>query len=163
MNKKSVLTMVSGLAALALAVTCGSALAMGHHGHYHGGDMQLGLLAHAAGVSGETIHSTFRNDATLKTDFQNLRAAKKAMDACVIAGACNNGEIAAYANAQSALTQQKMNDWQKIFAGAPNKNAATSLKGQLEQLNAQKHQLIRQAFNSSNGAATSVTPPSTQQ
>jgi hypothetical protein len=163
MNKKSALAMVSGLAALALAATVGSAFAMGGHhgGHHRGGDMKFALLAHAAGVSGETIHSTFKGDSTLKTDFQNLRAAKKAADACIIAGACNNNEIANLANAQSALTQEKLNDWQKIFASAPNKAAAASLESQLQQLNQQKHQLIRQAFNSSNGSTT--TTPSTQQ
>ena len=163
MNRKSALAMVSGLAALALAATCAPALAFGPHGHGHrGGDMKLGLLAHAAGVSGETIHSTFKNDATLKTDFANLRSAKKAADACVIAGACNNGEIAAYASAQSALTQQKLTDWQTIFAGAPNKGAASTLKGQLDALNLQKHQLLHQAFSSAKGS-NSVTPPATQQ
>jgi len=163
MKKESALAMVSGLAALALAATCAPALAFGHYGHGHrGGDMKLGLLAHAAGVSGETIRSTFKNDATLKTDFQNVRNTKKAVDACVIAGACNNGEIAAYASAQSALTQQKMTDWQTIFAGAPNKSAATSLEGQLDALNVQKHQLLHQAFSSAKGSNT-VTPPATQQ
>jgi hypothetical protein len=162
MNKKSALAMVSGLAALALAATCGSALAMGHHGHHHGGDMEYGMLAHAAGISGETIRSTFHSDTTLKTDFQNLIAAKKAMDTCVIAGACNNNEIQNYANAQSALTQQRLNDWQKIFASASNKGAATSLKSQLDSLESQKHQIMRQAFNSSNGG-TITTTPATQQ
>jgi hypothetical protein len=161
MKHKSALAIVSGLAALALAATCGSALAMGHHGHHHGGDMEYGMLAHAAGVSGQTIHSTFKNDSTLKSDFQNLRAAKKAVDACIISGASCTSQITAYASAQSALTQQKLNDWQTIFAGAPNKGAATSLKSQLDDLNAKKHQLLKQAFNSS--SATSATSQSTQQ
>src|ERR1700735_1423843 len=152
MKNKSALATISGLAALALAATCSPALAFGHHGHgHHGGDMKLGLLAHAAGVSGETIHSTFKNDATLKSDFQNVRNTKKTMDACIIAGGCNNGEIAAYASAQSALTQQKMTDWQTIFAAAPNKGAAASLKSQLDALNQQKHQLLHQAFSSAKG------------
>ena len=155
--------MISGLAALALAATCVPALAFGHgmHGH-HRGDMKFGMLARAAGVSGETIHSTFKNDATLKTDFQNVRNAKKTMDACIVAGGCNNGEIAAYASAQSALTQQKLTDWQTIFAGAPNKGAAASLKSQLDALDTQKHQLLHQAFSSAKGSNT-VTPPATQQ
>ena len=48
----------------------------------------------------------------------------------------DNGEIATYASAQSALTQEKMTVWQNLFKGAPNNAAAVSLKGQLDQLNA---------------------------
>jgi hypothetical protein len=162
MKRKATLAMVWGLAALALAATCGPALAFGHHGHGHrGGDMQFGLLAHVAGVSGQTIHSTFKNDASLKTDFQNVRNAKKTMDACIIAGGCTNGEIGAYASAQSALTTEKLTDWQKIFAGAPNLGAAASLKSQLDALNQQKHQLLHQAFNSA--TSSSATSSATQQ
>ena len=155
MNRKTVVAMVSGLSALALAATCVPALAFGHHGHH--GDMQYGLLAHAAGLSRDQIHSAFKNDPALKTDFQNLRTAKKAMDACVVAGACNNGEIAAFASAQQALTQEKMTVWQNLFKSAPNKAQAVSLKGQLDQLNAQKHQILHQAFSSAKGPS-SVTP-----
>lgn len=163
MKSRSALAMVSGLAALALAATGGSALAMGHHGHgHHGDDMHFAMLARAAGVSGETIHSTFKNDTQLRTDFQNVMKARKAMDACIIGG-CNNGEIAAYTSAESALTQQKLNDWQTIFAGAPNKGAATSLKTQLDALHQQKRQLMQQAFNSSKGGTTTAPPAASQQ
>jgi len=162
MRSKSALAMISGLAALTLAATCGSALAMGHHGHRHGGDMHFAMLARAAGVSADTIHSTFKNDTQLRADFQNVMKARKSMDACIVAGGCNNGEIAAYTNAQSALTQQKLNDWQTIFAGAPNKGAATLLKSQLDALRQQQRQLVQQAFNSSKGGTT-VTPSAPSQ
>ncbi len=54
MNKKGIVAMVSGLGALALVATCAPAMAFGHHGH-HGGDMKLGLLAHAAGITHDQI------------------------------------------------------------------------------------------------------------
>ncbi len=160
MNKKSVVATVSGMAALALAATCGSALAFGHHGH-RGGDMQLGLLAHAAGISRDQIRSAFKNDAALKTDFEATRKAKTAMDACIVAGTCTN-EVATYAAAEQALTQEKMTVWQNLFKNAPNKAQAVSLKGQMDQLKEQKHQIMRQAFSSSKGSETSA-PPTVQQ
>jgi hypothetical protein len=161
MNRTKLLAMVSGLSVLALAATCLPASAYGRHGNHHG-DMQLGLFAHAAGVSKDQIHSAFKNDAALKTDFQSLKSAKKAMDTCIVAGTCSNGEIAAYAKAQSTLTQEKMTVWQGLFAGAPNKAQAISLKGQLDSLTAQKHQIMRQVFGSANGT-DSGTPQATQQ
>jgi len=164
MKGKTLLAMVLGLSALALAATCGSALAFGHHGH-HRGDMKLYMLAHAAGISGQTIHSTFKSDAVLKSDFQAVMTAKKAMDTCIIAGNCttgSTGQVATYANAVQALTLQKMTDWQTIFTSAgANNAAAVSLKGQLDQLNAQKHQIMHQAFGSA--AGTSGTPQLTPQ
>jgi len=155
--------MVSGLAALGLAATCVPALAYGHHGHH--GDMQYGMLAHAAGLTQEQIHSAFKGDTALKTDFQNLKSAKKAMDTCIIAGNCTsgaNGQVATFANAQAALTQEKMNVWQGLFATAPNKAQAVSLQSQLDNLKAQKHALMHQMFSSNKGT-DSVTPPAAQQ
>ena len=159
MNKKGILAIFSGLGALALAATCTPAMAYDHQGH-RGGDMKLGLLAHAAGISHDQIHTAFKNDTTLKTDFENLKTAKKAMDACIVAGTCTN-EVATYASAEQALTQEKMTVWQNLFKTAPNKDKAVSLKGQLDQLNAQKHQLIKQAFNAP--SADNATPPAAQQ
>jgi hypothetical protein len=161
MTRKTIISMVSGASALVLAATCIPAMAYGRHGH-HGGDMKLGMLAHAAGVTREQIRTAFKSDTNLKTDFLALKNAKKAMDACVIAGACNNGEIAAFANAQSALTQEKMTVWQGLFKGAPNDAQAISLKAQLDSLNAQKHSLMHQSFSSAK-ASGSVTPQTSQQ
>jgi len=128
--------------------------------------MQYGMLAHAAGISGQTIHSTFKNDAVLKSDFQAVRTAKKAMDTCIIAGNCttgSTGQVATYAGAVQALTLQKMTDWQTIFTSAgANNAAAVSLKGQLDNLKWQKHQIMHQAFSSTKGTA-SLTPQSAQQ
>src|ERR1700694_2788717 len=159
MNRKTVITMGSGLSALALAATCAPALAYGHHGH-HRGDMRLGMLAHAAGLTTDQIHSAFKNDVALKTDFENFKKAKTAVDSCIVAGTCTN-EIATYANAEQTLTQEKMTVWQNLFKGAPNKAQAVSLKGQLDQLNAQKHQIMHQVFSSAKSSDSS-TPQAPQ-
>ena len=162
MNKKTIVAAVTGLSALALAAIGGTALAYGHQGHgHHHGDMRFGLLAHAAGLSRDQIRTAFMNDAALKTDFQNLKTAKMAVDSCIVAGTCTT-EITTFASAQQALTQEKLTVWQNLFQGAPNKAQAVSLKGQLDQLNAQKHQLLHQAFSSAKGT-DSATPPAPQQ
>ncbi len=168
MNKKNLLAMASGLSALALVATCGPALASGHFGHrgHHGGDMEFGLLAHSAGITHDQIRTAFKNDTALKTDFENLKTAKKAMDACIIAGTCTSGsggQVAAFAAAQSALTQEKLTVWQNLFATkGVNNAAAVSLKTQLDSLNAQKHQLLHQVFSSAKGS-DSEAPQTSQQ
>ena len=162
MNKKTLVSIVSGVSALVLAATCLPALAFGHHAHHRGGDMKFALYAHAAGLTREQIRSAFKNDAALKTDIMNLKTARKAADACVVAGSCNNNEVVTYASAQQALTQEKLTVWQNLFKNAPNKTAATSLKSQLDSLNAQKRQLLRQAFNSAAAGDTTASPSAQQ-
>ncbi len=167
MNKRTLVTAISGLSALALAATCVPALAMGSDGsRHHGDDMKFFLLAHAAGISGETIRTAFNSDAPLKTDFEALKTAKKAVDTCIVAGNCtagSNGQIATYAAAQSALAQEKLTVWQNIFATkGVNNTAAASLQTQLAALDAQKHQLLHQALSSAKNT-DSVTPPAPQQ
>jgi len=160
--------MASGLSALALAATCGPALAFGHHGHrHHGGDMQFFLLAHAAGITGEQIHTAFKAAApTLKADFENLKSTKKLADACIIAGTaagCST-PIGNYSSAQSKLTLDKLGVWQTLFAtnGATKDAAAVTLKGNLENLDAQKRQLLHSVFSSAKNS-DSATPESSQQ
>ena len=162
MNKKTLVATVTGLSALALTAIGGTALAYGHHGHgNHHGDMKFGLLAHAAGLTKDQIRTAFMDDAALKTDFESLKKAKMAVDSCIVAGTCTN-EITTFASAQQALTQEKLTVWQNLFKGAPNKAQAVSLKGQLDQLNAQKRQLLHQAFSSAKGT-DSATPQTSQQ
>ena len=159
MNKRALLTLGAG-AILALTAA-GPAMAFGHHGPGgpHGGD-DFGVLARAAGITHDQIHNAFMNDANLKTDFQNVMTTKKAMDSCIIgatsATACNS-QIQAYAAAQQALTTEQNTVWTGLFASAPNKSAAASLKGQLDQLEAQKHQILHQAFSSAKGSDSSNT------
>jgi hypothetical protein len=167
MNKKKVASIISGVSALVLAATCLPALAYGHHGlgghHHRGADMKFALYAHAAGLTHDQIRSAFQNDTALKTDFQNLRTAKTAMDSCLIAGTCNNNEVATYASAQQALTQEKLTVWQNLFKTAPNKQAAVSLKSQLETLNSQKHQILHQTFSSASNSSANPNSPAAQQ
>jgi hypothetical protein len=165
MNRKSLLAAVSGLSALALAATCGPALAFGPHGHGHSGDdMQYGLLAHAAGITSAQIEAAFEAAGpTLHADGQTLRADKAAVDSCIIAGGtagCST-QIAAYTAAKSALTQEQLSIWQGLFAKAPNANAAVSLKSNLDNLNTQKHNLIKQVFSSAkdSDSTSSQTSP----
>ena|SRR5208283_4751860 len=166
MNRKTLLTAITGLSAMALAATCAPALAMGHHGHGHqGGDMQFFLLAHAAGITGAQIHAAFEAAGpTLKTDFQNLKTDKAAVDSCIIAGGTSGctSQITAYATAQTALTQEKLSIWQGLFAKAPNAPAAVSLKGKLDNLNAEKRALVKGVFSSAENS-DSFTPPASQQ
>jgi hypothetical protein len=157
MNRKSLLATVSGLSALALTVTCGPALAFGAHGHgHHGADGQYFLLAQAAGITGDQIHAAFMADTNLKTDFAAVRTAKKAVDACIIAGTCTSGpsgQVATLASAQSSLTTEKLGVWQSLFATkGVNNAAAVSLQTQLQALDTQKHTLIKQVFSSAKGS-----------
>ncbi len=87
------------------------------------------------------------------------------MDTCIIAGNCttgSTGQVVAYANAQQALTQEKMTIWQDLFKNAPNTSQAVSLKNRLDQLQSQKHQIVHQAFNSAKGADSSTAPAQQQ-
>lgn len=148
-KKKVFLGAVAG-AALGLMAMGGSAMAFGPHGHGHG-EMEFGLLARAAGLTHDQIRTAFMNDANLKTDFGNFRTTKQAMDTCIIgassATACSS-QIQAYAAAQQALSTEKNTVWAGLFAGAPNKSAAAKLKGQLDSLEMQRHQLLHQVFSS---------------
>jgi hypothetical protein len=163
MNRKSILATVSGLSALALAATCGPALAFGGHGHgHHGGDDgQFFLLAQAAGITGDQIHTAFKADTNLKTDIAAVRTAKTAVNACIIAGTCTSGstgQVATLAAAQSTLTAEKLGVWQNLFATkGVNNAAAISLQTQLQALDTQKHTLIKQVFSSAKDSE-STTP-----
>jgi hypothetical protein len=159
MSKKTVLSMVAGVSGLVLAATCLPVLAFGPHGghHHHGGGDEFGLYAKAAGITHEQIRTAFQG-SNIKTDFQNLRAAKKALDACIIAGTCSN-EVATYATDLQTLTTDKLNVWQTLFQNAPNKSAAISLKTQLDGLNATRRQLLQGVFGSSKNAPATEPGP----
>jgi len=153
MNKKTLLAMASGLSAMALVAASGPALAFGHHGPegHHGGDMQFRLLAYAAGITGEQIHTAFKTAGpTLKADFEALKTAKQTADSCILAGTAScSTQISAYATAQSTLEAEKLSIWQGLFsAKGVNNTAAVSLKSNLDGLNAQKRQLLHSVFSS---------------
>jgi hypothetical protein len=133
-----------------LAATCGLALAQGFGGHGHGGgpggDGQLFMLAKVAGVDHSKIHTAFKGDANLKTDFANVKSAHQALIACLASGGTCDTQISAFAAAQQALTVEKYTVWEGVFKGAPNSNKATALLGQLEQLHQQRKAVFQQAF-----------------
>jgi hypothetical protein len=162
MSRKKVLSWISAGSLLLLAATCVPALA--HNHERRGGDGHLRLLAHAAGLTSSQIHTAFHNDPALKTDFANLKTARTAMTTCMVAGTCKN-EVATYASAEQALTQEKMTVWQNLFASAPNKAQATSVLNQMTALNAQKHALMKQVFGSEKGSGIPATgtQPQTEQ
>ena len=162
---KKLLSMVGAGAMLGMVAFGGSAMAFGHHGGGHHGDDDFGLLARAAGITHEQIRTAFKNDTALKTDFQTLMTTKKAMDSCIIsaasATACNS-QIQAYAAAQQALTTEKNTVWAGLFANAPKKSAAATLKGQLDALKTTAHQDIRAALGSSSSSDSPDSPTAEQ-
>jgi len=158
MSKKTVASIISGVSALLLAATCLPALAFGPHGHHHGGgDMKFGLYAKAAGITHDQIKTAFQN-SNVKADFMKLRTDKKAMDACIVGGTCTT-EVATYASDVQTLTDDKLTVWQTLFASAPNKAAAASLKSQLDSLDAQKHQLLHSVFGSKGSPVATEPAP----
>jgi hypothetical protein len=160
MSKKTAVSIFSGVSALILAATCLPAMAFGPHGHghHHGGD-NYALYARADGVSRETIQTAL---AGLKTDAQNVRKDKKALDACIIANSCTSGQsgqIATYEADQAKLTSDKLTAWQGVFASV-NTGPGVTLKTALDNANAAKHAAFKTAFGSMNTNPT--TAPSQQ-
>ncbi|MBV8453744.1 MAG: hypothetical protein JOZ29_15955, partial [Deltaproteobacteria bacterium] len=94
MIRKRAIVVAAGLV-LMLAVTSGLALSQGFGGHGRG-DHSMFLLARAAGLTHEQIASAFQNDANLKTDRANLKAAHEAMMSCLVAGNCTT-QVASFA------------------------------------------------------------------
>jgi hypothetical protein len=142
-----------------LAATCGLALAQGWHDHGGGpgGDGHLFMLAKVAGVDHSKMHTAFKGDANLKTDFANVKTTHQALIACLASGtgSCDS-QITAFATAQQALTTEKYTVWEGLFKGAPNASKATALLGQMQQLEQQRHAMFQQAFGGSQ--AGSDTP-----
>jgi hypothetical protein len=145
-----------------LAATCGLALAQGFHGHGGpggpGGDGHLFLLAKVAGVDHSKIHTAFKGDANLKTDFATVKSTHQALITCLASGGTCDTQITAFATAQQALTTEKYTVWEGLFKGAPNSNKATALLGQLEQLQQQRKAIFQQAFGDPAGADTPDSP-----
>jgi hypothetical protein len=148
-----------------VAMTCGLALAQGWHGHSGGpgGDAKLFILAKVAGVDHSQMHTAFKGDAALKPDFESVKSTHQALTSCLVSGtgSCDS-QIAAFASAQQALTTEKYKVWEGLFKGAPNAGKATTMLGQMQQLEQQKHAMFQQAFGDKAGggnpdAATTPT------
>ncbi len=126
----------------------GAASAHGRGRHRGGGDGDLWLLAHAAGLSRSQIATAFKNDSTLKTDRSNLRSVREALTTCLVSGSSCASQISAYASAHQALAQEEMTVWGTLFQGAPNAKQAATVLNQLRQLQAQRKQIFQQVFDS---------------
>jgi hypothetical protein len=139
-----------------LAATCGLALAQGWGGHGHGGrgDGALFMLAKVAGIDHSAMHTAFKGDANLKTDFGNVKSTHQALMTCLASGGACDTQISAFANAQQALTTEKYKVWEGLFKSAPNTSKSAALLSQLEQLKQQRHAILQQAFGSQAGSDT---------
>ena len=156
--------LVSAVAASALmmAAICSPALARGWSGD-GGGERSMLLLARAAGLSRDQIVSAFKNDTNLKTDRSNLKSAKEAVTTCLVSGASCTTQIAAYTSALQTLAQERMNVWQGLFKGAPNPKQASNVLTELQQLQAQRQQIVQQVFGSSSTGSSSSQSQSEEQ
>ena len=143
---KRFMPMMAG--AMALALTAGAGAAMAHEGgHGH----KMWLLAHAAGLTHDQIVTAFKNDAALATDRTNLHTARDAMMTCVVSGGSCSNEISAYSSALQAMAQEKMTVWQGLFKQAPNTSQATTVLGELRQLQTTRKQIFQQVFGAQGG------------
>jgi len=144
---KRAIVVAAGLV-LMLAVTSGLALSHGFGGR-GGGGHEMFLLLRAAGVSHSQISSAFHNNANLKTDCANLKSAHEALMSCLVSGKDCTSQITAFANAQQAMTRERLTVLAGLFKNAPNPSQATSVYSQLQQLNSQKKQIFQSVFGSS--------------
>jgi hypothetical protein len=144
----------AGISALILMAASGMALARGHGGHGMGGN--LGLLARAAGLTHSQIRTAFQNDTNLKTDRTNLKNAHEAVISCLLSGGSCTSQITAFSTALSTLATERMSVWEGLFKSAPNLSQASSVYSQLQQLQAQKKQIIQSIFSSSSGQSSST-------
>jgi hypothetical protein len=165
MSRKRAVSRVAAVIGVVLAGTCGLALAQGwggHHGGGSGGDGHLFMLAKVAGVDHSTMHTAFKGDANLKSDFASVKSTHQALITCLASGGTCDSQISAFATAQQALTMEKYKVWEGLFKGAPNTSKSVALLGQMQQLDQQRHALFQQAFGSQasgdapDGSATPV-------
>ena len=158
---------VAAAIGVVLAATCGLALAQGWGGHGGGGpggDGHLFMLAKAAGVDHATMHTAFKGDANLKTEFANVKSTHRALTTCLASGGACDSQISAFATAQHDLTVEKYKVWEGLFKDAPNKSKSVALLNQMQQLEQQRHALFRQTFGPQAGsdAPDAPMPPPTE-
>jgi hypothetical protein len=162
MTGKQKVSRMAAAIGVVLTATCGVVLAQGFGGHGGGlgGDGHLFMLAKVAGVDHSKMHAAFKGDASLKADFANVKTTHQALVTCLVSGtgACDS-EITAFAGAQQTLTTDKYKVWEGLFKGAPNTSKATTMLGQMQQLEQQKHAMFQQAFGSQTGSDAPDAPP----
>jgi hypothetical protein len=110
------------------------------------------MLAKAAGVDHSAVHTAFKGDTNLKSDFETVGSTHKALIACLASGGSCDSQISAFATAQENLTTEKFKVWEGLFKSAPNTSKSTALLGQLQQLQQQRHAIFQQAFGSQAGS-----------
>ncbi len=149
-----------GVGAYGMASAYGSS--HGHwHGHGHGGGFFL--LAHAAGISGSDIRTAFQNDATkLQNDRTTVKNDRQNLINCLLSTSTPAPSCSSYVNKyltdKQTAESDKLAIWQTLFASAPNKANAANVLGELQQLRAERKQILQQAF--SGGSAASSDAPS---
>jgi hypothetical protein len=143
-----------------VATTSGLVLARGFGGRGAGGGMWL--LARAAGINHDQIATAFQNDANLKTQKDNLKSTHDAMMACLVTAKDCTTQISSFSSALQAFSQERMTVWQNLFKNAPNPSQASKVYSQLQQLHAQKKQLMQSVFgtNSDTGGSSPASQPS---
>jgi hypothetical protein len=150
MNTKKIGTIAAaGLLLLGIGISAAPAMAFGHGGHGHGDNMFL--LARAAGITHTQMHQAFSQDANLKTDFANVKSTKEALTNCMVSGQSCSQQIAAYTNAQTALSTERLTVMNGLFQKAPNDAQAQSVLSQLNAMKAQRKALFQSVFKNSGG------------
>ena len=149
---------------IAVAATGGMALAHGMRGHGGPGGGGLFILAKAAGIDHSQVHTAFKNDSALKTDFANVKSAHQALMSCLASGGASSGgscdtAINNFAGAQQTLTTEKYKVWDGLFKGAPNLNKSTSVLSQMQQLEQQRHALFASVFGKTQNEPGSPEAP----
>jgi hypothetical protein len=143
---KRVMAIAAGTV-LMLASASGPALAHGLGGP-GGGRPEMWLLARAAGLDHSQIASAFENDANLKTDRDNLKAAHEAMMSCLVSGKDCTSQVSSFSNALQTTARERMTVWQNLFKTAPNPSQAASVYTQLQQLHSAKKQILQSVLGS---------------
>jgi len=67
---------------------------------------------------------------------------------CLVSGKDCTSQITAFANAQQAMTQERLTVLAGLFKNAPNPSKAESVYSQLQELQAQKKQIFHSVFGS---------------
>ena len=142
----------AGVSALILAGASTMALAHGFGGHGRGDN--LWLLARASGLTHSQIRTAFENDTNLKTDRTNLKNAHEAVISCLLSGGSCTSQITAFSTALSTIATERMSVWEGLFKSAPNLSQASSVYSQLQQLRAQKKQIMQSIFSSSGSSSS---------
>jgi hypothetical protein len=146
-TRKQLVAIVAAISIPIVGLISTQALA---YGHGHGGkDRYLFLLARAAGITHDQIASAFKADTNLKTLFSNKKTAHENLINCLVTGGNCTTQIAAYAGAEQALSQEKFTVWEGLFQKAPNDKQAATVLGELKQLQAQRKSIFSQIFGSS--------------